>query len=132
MNSGPRGDRCEHPLRRTIISTSWRPLAITVSGATSAKAQWGCVRGWDDRLKRPDAVKTIIKAKEGKEARSRLWRETRSLARVNHPNVCQVCDVLEEGESLVLIIGIARRPVHGGPPSHGHGYDLGSAGDRAA
>jgi serine/threonine protein kinase len=60
--------------------------------------------GWDDRLKRPVAVKTIIEANEGKEARSRLWREARSLARVNHPNVCQVFDVLEEGESLVLIL----------------------------
>jgi eukaryotic-like serine/threonine-protein kinase len=60
--------------------------------------------GWDDRLKRPVAVKTIIDANEGKEARSRLWREARSLARVNHPNVCQVFDVLEEGESLVLVL----------------------------
>jgi serine/threonine protein kinase len=60
--------------------------------------------GWDDRLERPVAVKTILEAKESKEARNRLWREARSLARVNHPNICQVFDVLEEGESLVLIL----------------------------
>jgi eukaryotic-like serine/threonine-protein kinase len=60
--------------------------------------------GWDDRLKRPVAVKTIHEATESEQARSRLWREARSLARVNHPNVCQVFDVLEEGESLVLIL----------------------------
>ena len=60
--------------------------------------------GWDDRLERPVAVKTILEAKECKEARSRFWREARSLARVNHPNVCQVFDVLEEGESLVLVL----------------------------
>lgn len=60
--------------------------------------------GWDERLERPVAVKTILEANESKEARSRLWREARSLARVNHPNVCQVFDVLEEGESLVLIL----------------------------
>lgn len=60
--------------------------------------------GWDDRLKRPVALKTIHKAPESEEARCRLWREARSLARVNHPNVCQVFDVLEEGESLVLIL----------------------------
>ena len=60
--------------------------------------------GWDDRLKRPVAVKTIHEATESGQARSRLWREARSLARVNHPNVCQVFDVLEEGESLVLIL----------------------------
>jgi len=60
--------------------------------------------GWDERLERPVAVKTILEVNESKEARSRLWREARSLARVNHPNVCQVFDVLEEGESLVLIL----------------------------
>jgi len=60
--------------------------------------------GWDDRLKRLVAVKTILEAKESKEARSRFWREARSLARVNHPNVCQVFDVIEEGDSLILIL----------------------------
>ena len=59
---------------------------------------------WDEHLERPVAVKTILEVNESKEARSRLWREARSLARVNHPNVCQVFDVLEEGESLVLIL----------------------------
>jgi serine/threonine protein kinase len=59
---------------------------------------------WDDRLERPVAVKTIHEASKSKEAHCRLWREARSLARVNHPNVCQVFDVLEEGEFLVLIL----------------------------
>jgi serine/threonine protein kinase len=59
---------------------------------------------WDDRLERAVAVKTIHEAGESKEARCRLWREARSLARVNHPNVCQVFDVLEERECLVLIL----------------------------
>lgn len=60
--------------------------------------------GWDDRLERPVAIKAIQEATESKEARIRLWREARSLARVNHPHVCQVFDVLEEGEALVLIL----------------------------
>jgi len=60
--------------------------------------------GWDERLERPVAIKTIHEANQTKEARSRLWREARSLARVNHPNVCQVFDVLEEDESLVIIL----------------------------
>jgi serine/threonine protein kinase len=60
--------------------------------------------GWDEHLERPVAVKTILEVNQSKEARSRLWREARSLARVNHPNICQVFDVLEEGESLVLIL----------------------------
>jgi serine/threonine protein kinase len=59
---------------------------------------------WDERLERPVAVKTLAEAHEGKEARSRLWREARSLARVNHPRVCQVFDVLEDGDLLVLVL----------------------------
>jgi serine/threonine protein kinase len=60
--------------------------------------------GWDDRLRRPVAVKTIDEAHEGSAARRQLWREARSLARVNHPNVCQVYDVLEERGVLVLVM----------------------------
>jgi len=60
--------------------------------------------GWDERLERPVAVKTIDEGNESIAARTRLWREARSLARVNHPHVCQVYDVLEEAEALVLIM----------------------------
>jgi eukaryotic-like serine/threonine-protein kinase len=60
--------------------------------------------GWDERLERSVAIKTINATHEGKEARRQLWREARSLARVNHPHVCQVYDVLEEPEVLVLVM----------------------------
>jgi serine/threonine protein kinase len=60
--------------------------------------------GWDDRLQRPVAIKTIDETNECSTARGRLWREARSLARVNHPNVCQVYDVIEEPEGLVLVM----------------------------
>ncbi len=60
--------------------------------------------GWDERLQRQVAVKTIDEANETIDARKRLWREARSLARVNHPHVCQVYDVLEEGEVLVVVM----------------------------
>jgi serine/threonine protein kinase len=60
--------------------------------------------GWDERLTRLVAIKAIPEETESKEARARLWREARSLARVNHPHVCQVFDVFEEGEALVLIL----------------------------
>ncbi len=50
------------------------------------------------------AIKAIPEGTESKDARGRLWREARSLARVNHPHVCQVFDVLEEGEALVLVL----------------------------
>ena len=60
--------------------------------------------GWDNRLERPVAIKTIAEANESKEARRLLWREARSLARVNHPHVCQVYDVLDESDALVLVM----------------------------
>src|SRR6202140_5615121 len=60
--------------------------------------------GWDERLERAVAIKTIREKNEGSDARKRLWREARSLARVNHPGVCHVFDVIEDGEALVLIL----------------------------
>ena len=60
--------------------------------------------GWDERLERAVAIKTIRETNESSDARKRLWREARSLARVNHPGVCQVFDVIEDGDALVLIL----------------------------
>jgi len=60
--------------------------------------------GWDERLQRAVAIKKIRDANESADSRSRLWREARSIARVNHPRVCQVFDVLEDGETLFLVM----------------------------
>ena len=45
-------------------------------------------QGWDERLGRAVAIKTVHEASKSGEAKSRLWREARSLARVSHPRVC--------------------------------------------
>jgi serine/threonine protein kinase len=60
--------------------------------------------GWDERLGRTVAIKTVREASKSGDARSRLWREARSLARVSHPRVCQVFDVLEDGKDLFLVL----------------------------
>ncbi len=60
--------------------------------------------GWDERLERKIAIKVIRDVSLSTEARARLWREARSLARVNDPHVCQVFDVLEEDNLLVLVL----------------------------
>ncbi len=60
--------------------------------------------GWDERLGRAVAIKTVREASKSGDARSRLWREARSLARVSHPRVCQVFDVLEDGKDLFLVL----------------------------
>jgi serine/threonine protein kinase len=60
--------------------------------------------GWDERLQRAVAIKTLHQSFENQDARGRLWREARSLARVSHPGVCQVFDVLEGGNDLFLVL----------------------------
>ncbi|MGA2196837.1 MAG: protein kinase [Bryobacteraceae bacterium] len=60
-------------------------------------------QAWDERLQRAVAIKTI-RGGETAEVRERLWREARSLARVNHPNVCQLFDVGEDGDTLFLVL----------------------------
>jgi eukaryotic-like serine/threonine-protein kinase len=60
--------------------------------------------GWDERLQRPVAIKTLHQSSGNQDACSRLWREARSLALVSHPRVCQVFDVLEGGNELFLVL----------------------------
>lgn len=66
-------------------------------------------KAWDERLQRAVAIKTIRVGRKGEEARKGLWREARSLARVSHPNVCQVFDADEDGETLFLVVSANRR-----------------------
>jgi len=51
----------------------------------------------DDRLDRPVAIKTIRGTGTEARARERFWREARAAAKVNHPNVCQLYEIGEDG-----------------------------------
>ena len=88
--------------------------------------------GWDERLERAVAIKTIRETNESIDARGRLWREARSLARVNHPRVCQVFDVLEDGEALVLILELLEGQSLADRLSAWHHQPVGSSRHRAA
>lgn len=58
----------------------------------------------DERLGRSVAIKTIRDASVEPNARERLWREARSAASINHPNVCQVYEVGEDqGEPFLVM-----------------------------
>jgi serine/threonine protein kinase/tetratricopeptide (TPR) repeat protein len=50
--------------------------------------------GWDQRLSRAVAIKTILQA-EDRQMRERLLREARAAAAVSHPNICQLFDIGE-------------------------------------
>jgi serine/threonine-protein kinase len=56
----------------------------------------------DEKLNRPVALKMIRDAVAGERARERLWREARSAARINHPNVCQLYEIDEEQGQLFI------------------------------
>ena len=56
----------------------------------------------DDRLERTIALKTLSAPAEDETARQRLWREARAAASVNHPNICQIYEVGEDGGRLFI------------------------------
>jgi len=51
----------------------------------------------DERLDRTIAIKTLSALVPDETARKRFWREARAAASVNHPNICQLYEVGEEG-----------------------------------
>ena len=47
----------------------------------------------DERLQRPVALKMISSRSYDETTRKRFWREARTAASVNHPNICQIYDI---------------------------------------
>ncbi|MGH2386239.1 MAG: serine/threonine-protein kinase, partial [Candidatus Limnocylindria bacterium] len=59
--------------------------------------------GWDNRLSRPVAIKTIIRASD-QQMRDRFVREARAAAAVSHPHICQLFDIGEHaGEPFLCM-----------------------------
>jgi serine/threonine protein kinase len=56
----------------------------------------------DDRLERTVALKTISSLLDDDTAQKRFWREARAAAAVNHPNVCQIYEIGEDGGQLFI------------------------------
>jgi eukaryotic-like serine/threonine-protein kinase len=56
----------------------------------------------DERLERTVAVKTLTSLADDDTARRRFWREARSAASVNHPNICQIYEIGEDGGQLFI------------------------------
>lgn len=56
----------------------------------------------DERLERTVALKTISALADSDIARKRFWREARVAASVNHPNICQIHEISEDGQTLFI------------------------------
>ena len=71
--------------------------------------------GWDERLSRAVAIKTILRTPDPP-MRERFVREARAAAAVSHPNICQLFDIGEHQRGAVSLHGAARREVAGRAP----------------
>jgi eukaryotic-like serine/threonine-protein kinase len=56
----------------------------------------------DERLDRPVAIKRLRPNRGDGQERERLWREARTAASVNHPNICQLYEIDSDGDDLFL------------------------------
>jgi eukaryotic-like serine/threonine-protein kinase len=56
----------------------------------------------DERLERTVALKTMSSLATDETARKRFWREARAAASVNHPNICQLYEIGEDGGELFI------------------------------
>jgi eukaryotic-like serine/threonine-protein kinase len=56
----------------------------------------------DERLERTVALKTMSSLTDDDTARRRFWREARAAASVNHPNICQIYEIGEDGGELFI------------------------------
>jgi serine/threonine protein kinase/tetratricopeptide (TPR) repeat protein len=56
----------------------------------------------DERLERTVALKMMSSLADDETARRRFWREARAAASVNHPNICQLYEIGEDGGELFI------------------------------
>jgi serine/threonine protein kinase/tetratricopeptide (TPR) repeat protein len=67
----------------------------------------------DERLQRPVALKTMSSLGRDESARKRFWREARAAASVNHPNICQIYEIGEDGGELFIAMELLEGEVLG-------------------
>lgn len=60
--------------------------------------------GFDEKLRRKVALKSIRPDRFGVAAKARFLREARSLSRLSHPNICRIYDYIEGSESDFLVL----------------------------
>ena len=78
---------------------------IRIDALLGAGGMGEVYRGWDEKLERAVALKSITSERRLSPAlRSRFLREARVLSKLDHPNICRIWDVLElvDGDWLVL------------------------------
>src|SRR3954454_22275979 len=78
---------------------------IRIDALLGAGGMGEVYRGWDEKLERAVALKSITSERRLSPAlRARFLREARVLSKLDHPNICRIWDVLElvDGDWLGL------------------------------
>lgn len=108
--SGPRPDSLEARLAVASIlaasglaSDAPRIGRLEVQERLGGGAMGVVYRSWDPRLERAVAVK-VLRGVGAADERARIAAEARALARLNHPNVVVIHDILEEAGELCLVM----------------------------
>ena len=65
-------------------------------------------RAWDSRLERWVAVKRLLETHPSASARARFLGEAKTLARLGHPAIVQLFDLLEDGGELWIVMELVR------------------------
>lgn len=61
-------------------------------------------RAWDERLKRQVAIKQIRSYSPLRTLQQRLWREAQAAARLNHPAIVHVYDLVEDAAGAWIVM----------------------------
>jgi len=95
----PPSDAAEPPTREI---PSGRIGQYTIERKLGAGGMGVVYAARDERLHRTVALKTLSLLSDDATARKRFWREARAAASVNHPNVCQIYEIGEDGGELFI------------------------------
>jgi len=87
------------------MSTSEHVGHIRIEALLGAGGMGEVHRGFDEKLERPVAVKTLRAERRLRpEAKARFLREARLLSRLDHPGICRVFDLIEEEDADHLVL----------------------------
>lgn len=98
-------DWLERSLQSSEVDHSGMLVGSVRLGRLLGRGGMGKVyEGWDERLERPVAVKTLDTQSFAALDRERLRREGQALSQLDHPNICRVIDLVETPEADFLLL----------------------------
>ena len=103
---GSAGALCHHP---PVIPVGTRVGRYVVTELIGTGGMGAVYAALDERLGRKVALKAIrVDRRADAETRARFRREARLLSQLDHPNVCRIYELLEEGEDDFLVLELIR------------------------